>query len=80
MTGDFYAVLARIGVGCSEDGDHGLVDEFGAIGDVGVVGGICGGGRCDTATYRTDDGQGVGAADADDAESTTGSSSWGADG
>ena len=85
MTRDLYRVFARIGVGRTEEGDEHLI-EHGAVGgyEMAKHGGACLalGERCsaDGAEVLGGDADGLGATDADDADSSTLSGGDGADG
>ena len=85
MTRDFYRVFARVRVGCAEESDEYLV-EHDSVGTYEVTEDSCAclalGKRCTLygAKMLAGNADGVGAADADDADGSTLSGGNGADG
>ena len=84
MTRDFYRVFARVRVGCAEESDEYLV-EHDSVGTYEVTEDSCAclalGKRCTLygAKMLAGNADGVGAADADDADGSTLSGGYGAD-
>jgi hypothetical protein len=88
VTGDFHGVFAGVAVRGTEDGNEGFVDDFLArrrtCGHRGYKAGVVDGVGCGTAavqrTEGADDGESLGAADANDGKSAPDGCGGGADG